>query len=210
VTCTIQYEPPAGTLGDVVAHLFTNPQHMVDDDLKNFKNLVEGTNIPAEKATQGHVMQPDPFVVPNAQATAVDQSVKPSSLYEEYEDDYESVYGLEDDLPTIGTSTDLDKADIVEIQTLYEEESPYLGSSGAIYSEDLIDMRSDQPDIGQQDIYTESMDVFEEDLESFYEDIDEEIDEAVPPPRQTIESYSVPEDSGALVNPSHEPKSGET
>lgn len=213
VTCTIQYAPPAGGIGDMVAHLFSNPQHMVDDDLKNFKNLVEGTNVPAEKAHEGKIMQPDPFVVPNAQssaATTVGQSASPSDLYED-EDDYESIYGLEDELPVVGTSSDIDEADIVELQSLSEEESPYLGSLGALYSEDAIDMRADQPGIDQQDVYTESMDVFEEDLESFYEDMDEEVDEALPPPRETIENYGgISTDSGATVNPSQLPKSGET
>jgi hypothetical protein len=214
VTCTVQYEPPAGGVGSIVAHIFSDPQHMVNDDLKNFKNLVEGTNVPTEKAHEGKVMHPDPFVVPNNQPASASgvSGTQPSvttPLFED-EDDYEAVYGLEDELPIVGTSADIDEVDIVEIQALSEEESPYLGSVGAIYSEDVIDMRADQPGADQSDVYTESMDVFEEDLESFYEDIDEELDEAVPPPRQTIENYSVPEDSGALVNPSHEPKSGGT
>lgn len=47
VTCTIQYKPPAGPLGELIAGIFSNPHKMVEEDLENFKHLVEGTNQPA-------------------------------------------------------------------------------------------------------------------------------------------------------------------
>jgi hypothetical protein len=94
------------------------------------------------------------------------------------DEDYELIYGLEDEIPPVGTSAELPSGDIEELQLLAEEESPYLGlSQGAVYSEDLIDMRNDNPfNNAENDIYAESMDVFEEDLISFTENIDSEID----------------------------------
>lgn len=44
VTVTMQYEPPAGPIGEAVAKLFANPERMVQEDLRNFKELVEGGN----------------------------------------------------------------------------------------------------------------------------------------------------------------------
>jgi uncharacterized membrane protein len=41
VTSTMQYEPPAGALGELVAQIFSNPQAMVKQDLENFKRLIE-------------------------------------------------------------------------------------------------------------------------------------------------------------------------
>jgi hypothetical protein len=220
VTCTIQYEPPAGPLGELVAHVFSNPQSMVEEDLANFKHLVEGTNVPSERAQAGKVMQPDPFVVPGAAAGAAGAASasagvtpgevqdKPSSGLYDQEDDYEAVYGLEDELPIVSSSADMDESDIREIETLREEESPYLGMAGAVYSEDLIEMRADEPGLDEQDIYTESMDVYEEDLESFYEDLDEEIDESLSP-RESIENYQPADsDSGSAVNPSRPTETG--
>lgn len=42
ITVTLQYEPPAGVVGDVVAKLFSNPETMLADDLKRFKQYAEG------------------------------------------------------------------------------------------------------------------------------------------------------------------------
>lgn len=42
VTVTLQYEPPAGLAGDVVAKLFSNPEKRLEEDLQNFKRYVEG------------------------------------------------------------------------------------------------------------------------------------------------------------------------
>lgn len=42
VTSTLQYEPPAGALGEIVAQIFSNPEMMVKQDLENFKKLLEG------------------------------------------------------------------------------------------------------------------------------------------------------------------------
>jgi uncharacterized membrane protein len=41
ITATIQYEPPAGILGETVAQLFSNPSQMVKDSLFKFKNVLE-------------------------------------------------------------------------------------------------------------------------------------------------------------------------
>lgn len=42
ITVTIQYEPPAGPLGEIVGKIFSNPDAMVKKDLENFKSLIEG------------------------------------------------------------------------------------------------------------------------------------------------------------------------
>lgn len=42
VTVTIHYVPPAGSLGEAVAALFSQPEQRVTEDLQNFKAYVEG------------------------------------------------------------------------------------------------------------------------------------------------------------------------
>lgn len=213
VTCTIQYKAPASMLGEAIAHIFSNPEKMVEEDLANFKHLVEGTNVPVEKAQAGKVMQPDRFVVPDASGAEVSGSVAGAAAYSAgtvanpiFEDktDYESVYDLElaDEVPEVGTSAEIASEDIEALQSLRDEEEPYLGlgREGALYSEDLIDMRADTQGLDDSDVFVESMDIEIEDLESFTEDIDEEVDVGLGP-RETIEDYE-PQDSGALVNPS--------
>jgi uncharacterized membrane protein len=44
ITVTLQYVPPAGKLGEVVAKLFSDPEQQLEDDLQNFKTFVEGTH----------------------------------------------------------------------------------------------------------------------------------------------------------------------
>lgn len=42
VSVMLQYQAPAGKLGEAVAHLFDNPQRKLDEDLKRFKIYAEG------------------------------------------------------------------------------------------------------------------------------------------------------------------------
>jgi len=196
VTCTIQYDPPAHKLGEAVANVFSNPHKMVEEDLLNFKHLVEGTNVPAEKAHAGKVMHPDPFVVPESDVSQI-RGVQPVELDDE---EYESVYALEDKLPEVGTSAEIDASDIEEIQSLRDEEEPYLAMEGALYSEDLIDMRADVQGLDDRDVFTESMDIGEEDLENFTEDIDEDIDIGLGP-RESIEDYQAQGERDTALNP---------
>ena len=42
ITVTLKYNPPAGALGEAVAKIFSNPEARLEEDLKNFKNYVEG------------------------------------------------------------------------------------------------------------------------------------------------------------------------
>ncbi|HEU5099928.1 MAG TPA: SRPBCC family protein [Roseiflexaceae bacterium] len=44
ITVTLQYVPPAGKLGEFVANLFADPEKRLDEDLRNFKAYVEGSN----------------------------------------------------------------------------------------------------------------------------------------------------------------------
>ncbi|MEZ4633465.1 MAG: hypothetical protein R2856_00525 [Caldilineaceae bacterium] len=41
VTVTMQYVPPAGLAGEVVAELFGNPEGKLTEDLRNFKKFIE-------------------------------------------------------------------------------------------------------------------------------------------------------------------------
>jgi len=36
------FDPPAGAIGEAVAHVFQNPEEMLDEDLARFKRLIEG------------------------------------------------------------------------------------------------------------------------------------------------------------------------
>jgi uncharacterized membrane protein len=42
VTVTLQYVPPAGALGEVVAKLLKDPEKQLEEDLSNFKAYAEG------------------------------------------------------------------------------------------------------------------------------------------------------------------------
>lgn len=41
VTVTMQYTPPAGKAGEIVANLFSNPEQRLAEDLRNFKRYAE-------------------------------------------------------------------------------------------------------------------------------------------------------------------------
>jgi len=192
VTCQIQYEPPAGALGELVAHLFSNPEQMVAQDLQHFKELMEGTNVPLERVNSGRKLQPAAFTTASSDQTEATQTANAVVLASQLdEEDYERVYGLEDDLPAIGTSANITAEDVEELTLLAEEESPYIGltNEGALYSEDLIDMRNDQLLAETNgDVFTESMDIDEEDLSSYIEGLDGEVDAGLGlGPRETSE-----------------------
>jgi uncharacterized membrane protein len=42
IAVTLQYVPPAGKLGEVVANIFSNPEKQLEEDLRNFKGYIEG------------------------------------------------------------------------------------------------------------------------------------------------------------------------
>jgi len=44
ITVTLQYVPPAGKLGELVANLFSHPEKRLEEDLNNFKAYIEGTH----------------------------------------------------------------------------------------------------------------------------------------------------------------------
>jgi uncharacterized membrane protein len=43
ITVTLQYAPPAGMVGDMVAQLFSHPEKRLSEDLQRFKEHVEST-----------------------------------------------------------------------------------------------------------------------------------------------------------------------
>ncbi len=51
VEVSLQYDPPAGVLGDVVAKLFSDPQDKVEKALASFKETIESTTPGSETAT---------------------------------------------------------------------------------------------------------------------------------------------------------------
>ena len=46
ITATVQYVPPAGKAGEIIARFFENPDEMLAEDLRNFKKYAEGTYNP--------------------------------------------------------------------------------------------------------------------------------------------------------------------
>lgn len=45
VNVTIQYVPPGGKAGEVIAQIFANPDKRLETDLRNFKNMVESERV---------------------------------------------------------------------------------------------------------------------------------------------------------------------
>lgn len=43
ITVTLQYVPPLGVAGEIVAALFSNPEKKLEEDLHNFKRYAEGS-----------------------------------------------------------------------------------------------------------------------------------------------------------------------
>lgn len=170
--CDLQYQAPAGNLGEALVNLLQNPHKMVDEELQNFKHLVEGTNVPAEKAHVGKTLEPESFVVPVTIAAAS------AGFSENNDTGYDGPYGLDNDLSDaviLGDEEDnLEEA--IALRNLQAEETPYLASEGALHSEDLRDMQDFGSGQDESDVFTESLDIEEEDLESYTEGIDEEID----------------------------------
>lgn len=41
VSVTVQYVPPGGKAGEIIAEFFANPEKRLETDLRNFKNMVE-------------------------------------------------------------------------------------------------------------------------------------------------------------------------
>jgi uncharacterized membrane protein len=41
VTVTLQYQPPAGKLGEAVSNLFADPEEKLEEDLRRFKTYAE-------------------------------------------------------------------------------------------------------------------------------------------------------------------------
>ena len=47
ITATVQYIPPAGKAGQVVAKIFEKPEEVLAEDLRNFKEYAEGAHTAA-------------------------------------------------------------------------------------------------------------------------------------------------------------------
>jgi uncharacterized membrane protein len=50
IVATAQFEPPAGVVGELVAAIFSNPSQMVQEDLQNFKTLIESNAFSSVRA----------------------------------------------------------------------------------------------------------------------------------------------------------------
>ncbi|WP_373531654.1 SRPBCC family protein [Vampirovibrio sp.] len=192
--CDLQYQAPAGPLGETVAKLVLNPQKMVEEELQNFKHLVEGTNVPTEKAHVGKTLEPEQFVVSGAVASNAFNETEETSpaLSETEETGYEGPYGLDNDVSDaviLGEAEEHLEA-TQTLQTLQASETPYLSEEGALYSEDLRDMQDFGDTPNQEDVFTESLDTEQEDIESYTEGIDEEIDIGRGPREETLKSMA--------------------
>jgi uncharacterized membrane protein len=53
VEVTIEYDAPAGPLGDAVAKIFSDPERQVEDDLMRFKEMMEANSRLASNAGSG-------------------------------------------------------------------------------------------------------------------------------------------------------------
>lgn len=187
MTSSLQYSAPGGGLGETIANLLHNPHKMVEDELQNFKHLVEETNMPVAKATTGKTLEPDSFVTHESEAGAaeggqIDPSQMEGLTAAEFEETattgYEGPYGLDNDIGDavlLGEEED-NLEELMELRSLQDEETPYLAGEGALPSEDLRDMQAFGQDEDERDVFTESLDVEEEDLANDSEDRADEID----------------------------------
>lgn len=154
VVCTMQYQLEGSPIREAFVELINNPQAMVDEEMLNFKHLVEGTNVPAEKVTQGKTL---------------------SERSDTQDIGYVGPYELEEALAADGI--EVEDIDDPAIRDMIFEENPYLGVEGAWEEEDEWP-KTDEKRPVEMDAFSESMDVFDEDLESFTEDLDDDIDSA--------------------------------
>jgi hypothetical protein len=179
MACECHYELPTGPLGEAMTHLLLNPQKILQEELQNFKHLVEGTNVPTSKVQVGKTLQPDSFVVPEAQSAAPGF---PASFREAGDQGYAGPYGLDSDVGDAPLSESGEEyleehlEEVLDLQTIQNEESPYLADEGALHSEDLRDSQAFAAGEEDVDVFTESYDTASEDLENYTEDLDEEID----------------------------------
>ncbi len=103
------------------------------------------------------------------------------------EDEYELIYGMEDDLPAPTEAVRLRPEDALELQMIQDEEVPYLGAAGALSNEDWIEIRDEELGVpSRMDVFTDSMDVSDEDLDSFREELDTEMDTGSLPEWQSL------------------------
>lgn len=216
VTCAIEYHLEHGGIQEAMAQWLTQPHKLVKENLEHFKHVVEKINLPAEKARTGKVIQLEseqPLDYSQTQGTSPDNALNTAAVYSESQSKKKGTTNMEEprhlhsleehknlelasiDLDEIETA-ELDEVDLQELQALKDEETPYLGlEGGALYVEDLIEMRSDELlNAEEADVYTNSMDVAGEDLESFTENLDTEIDVGMGP-RDFIYAKETEEDS---------------
>ncbi len=176
MVCEIHYELPTGPLGEAITHLLLNPQKILQEELQNFKHLVEGTNVPTRKVHVGKTLQADPFVVPEAASTAAGFTEKLEA--EKLEDGYAGPYGLDNDVSDtlLLENSEETQEVVIDLENIQNEENPYLADEGALHSEDLRDTQAFIANEEEVDVFTESYDTPLEDLENYTEDLDEEID----------------------------------
>lgn len=157
VICTMQYQVEGSPIREAFAEMFNNPQAMVNEEMLNFKHLVEGTNVPAEKVTHGKTLNEQTFKGDNPDLG------------------YVGPYDLEEALAADGV--EVENIEDPAIRDMIFEENPYLGVEGAWEEEDEWP-KTDEDRPVELDAFSESMDVFDEDLESFTEGLDDDIDSA--------------------------------
>lgn len=187
VTSAIQFEMPGRPLAEALTELLTHPQAMLEEEMRHFKNWVEGTNEPAVKATVGKTL---------ANTSALPRR---SPL----EQGYDGPYDLEEILAEEGVEV----AEIEDpaIRELIHEENPYLGTEGAWENEDAWP-ETEAKSSFKFDVFEESLDIAEEDdLENFTQDFDDNVDTTFIT-GQTMEEYEMLQEAERIPPPSRAPK----
>lgn len=158
VTCAIQFDLPGRPLTEAFAELLMHPQRILEEEMRHFKNWVEGTNRPASKATAGKTL------TGNREQTATPA----------VEEGYTGPFDLEEVLGEEGL--DLEEIDDPVIREMLHEESPYLGVEGAWENEDAWP-QTEEPKLFEFGVFEDSLDVVEkDDIENFTQDFDDNVD----------------------------------
>ena len=169
--CVIDYQLPGEETQDTITEISNTTKQIVDRDLKSFKYWVENPEnkanpkAPVEKENQADVVATEPILS--------------NTMMAGLEDD---LFSNEDTVIALDNDAADEVADDPTLRKLRREENPYLGLASQRLSDadNERDMRADDADDEQLDVFGESMDIDEEDLANFTEDLDDDLDGALP------------------------------
>jgi hypothetical protein len=189
VTCAIQFDMPGRPLAEAFAELLMHPQAMLEEEMRHFKNWVEGTDRPAAKATVGK--------------TLAGETTSPAAERPSFEAGYAGPFDLDEVLTE--EDVELDEIEDPAIRELIHEENPYLGTEGAWEDEDAWP-REEEVKPFEFDPFEESLDVVEaDDLENYTQDFDDNLDTSFEP-GQSMEEYEMLQEAERTFPRSQAPK----